>query len=85
MKIVKICSVYYTALIYVSLICFMSDKIQATEWCWTKSMANDPSYIFNPKNGGINWGYCKPKDSKPKTIKYTIELMTSSLPNSGTE
>jgi len=57
----------------------------AQEWCWTKSMTNDPSYNFNPNNGGINWGYCKTGVSSIKQIKYKINLKTSNLPNSGTE
>ena len=85
MKIVNLYSVLYTALFYATIICFLSQTVTARDWCWTKSMANDPSYVFNPANGGINWGYCKPRDAKPKTIKYTVELVTSSLPNSGTE
>jgi len=55
------------------------------EWCWTKSMANEPSYVFNPLLGGINWGYCKQKSNKPLQIRYKIDLLTSSLPGSGTK
>merc|ERR1712037_793137 len=61
-----------------------SEGVNGNEWCWTKSMANDPSYVFNPSTGGINWGFCKPKSNKPKQIKYKIDLHTSSLPESGT-
>lgn len=59
--------------------------VNAQEWCWTKSMANEPSYIFNPSNGGINWGYCKQGSSGPKQTKYQISVTTSGLPNSATE
>jgi len=72
-------------LFYATIICFLTQTVSAKDWCWTKSMANEPSYVFNPANGGINWGFCKPKDGKAKTIKYTVELVTSALPNSGTE
>jgi hypothetical protein len=85
MKIVNLHSVLYTAFLYATIICFLTQTVSSRDWCWTKSMVNEPSYVFNQANGGINWAYCKPKDSKPKSIKYTVELVTSSLPNSGTE
>jgi len=85
MKIIILCSVLYTALFYVTIFTILIPTLSTKDWCWTKSMANDPSYIFNSSNGGINWGYCKPKDLRNKSIKYVVELVTSSLPKSGTE
>ena len=57
-----------------------------SDWCWTKSMANDPTYVFDSKKGGINWGYCeKAKPNKIETVSYDITVDTSKLPKSGTE
>jgi hypothetical protein len=47
-------------------------------------MVNDPSYVFNPQLGGVNWGYCKPRSNKLKEVKYKIDIVTSNLPESGT-
>ena len=80
-----IISVLYTIFTFAILCLMFSEGITANEWCWTKSMANDPSYVFNPTNGGINWGFCKNKSNKPKQVKYNINLHTSSLPESGTK
>lgn len=83
MKIINY--VFYTVLFYAFISLMLSEGVKANEWCWTKSMANDPSYVFNPRIGGINWGFCKPKTNKPKQVKYKIDLHTSSLPESGTK
>jgi outer membrane protein assembly factor BamE (lipoprotein component of BamABCDE complex) len=49
-------------------------------------MANDPTYVFDSKKGGINWGYCeKAKPNKIETVSYDITVDTSKLPKSGTE
>ena len=56
-----------------------------SDWCWTKSMANDPTYIFDTKKGGINWGYCEKPKTKVETVSYDITVDTSKLPKSGTE
>jgi hypothetical protein len=83
MKIIT--CVFYTLLLY-ALICLMlSEGVRSNEWCWTKSMANDPSYVFKASNGGINWGFCKPKSNKPKQITYKVDIHTSSLTESGTK
>jgi hypothetical protein len=57
-----------------------------SDWCWTKSMANDPTYVFDPKKGGINWGYCDEVKSNPiETVNYDVQVNTSKLPKSGSE
>lgn len=56
-----------------------------SEWCWTKSMVNDPTYIFDPKKGGVNWGFCEKPNNKPTTVDYDISIETSKLANSDTE
>lgn len=67
------------------LVLFQPIVVLAKEkWCWTKSMANEPSYVFKPEKGGINWGYCKPNNNGPKKVKYNISVLTSSLPKSET-
>lgn len=83
MKIIT--NVFYTILLYALISLMFSEGVKANEWCWTKSMANDPSYVFDQSLGGINWGFCKPKSNKPKQVKYDIVLHTSSLPESGTK
>ena len=83
MKIIT--NVFYTIFTYAIISLMLSEGVNANEWCWTKSMANDPSYVFNSSNGGINWGFCKQKSNKPKQIKFRIDLHTSSLPESGTK
>ncbi len=52
-------------------------------WCWTKSMANEPSFILNNDQGGINWGYCQ-KDQQPSTLKYIATVNTSQIEKSET-
>lgn len=84
MKIVTYRSVFYFICLLNYLFVIVPFGANAQEWCWTKSQVNEPSYVFNPNNGGINWGYCK-KGAAVKLIKYKINLLTSSLPNSGTE
>ena len=56
-----------------------------SDWCWTKSMANDPAYVFDAKKGGINWGYCEKPKTKVETVGYDITVDTSKLASSGTE
>ena len=56
-----------------------------SDWCWTQSMANDPTYIYDEKKGGINWGYCEAPKTKIETVSYEITVDTSKLPKSGTE
>lgn len=56
-----------------------------SDWCWTKSMANDPSYVFDPQKGGVNWAYCEKPNDKPETVGYEVAVETSKLPKSGTE
>ena len=48
-------------------------------------MANDPTYVFDSKKGGINWGYCEKVTNKVETVSYDITVDTSKLPKSGTE
>ena len=86
MKIINY--VFYTIFTIALISIMFSGGIKAQsprEWCWTKSMANDPSYVFNAKTGGINWGFCKEKSTKPKMIGYKVVLHTSALPESGTK
>jgi hypothetical protein len=83
MKIINL--IFYTIFIYALMSLLLSEGVMANEWCWTKSMANDPSYVFKASNGGINWGFCKPKSNKPKQITYKVEIHTSSLNDSGTK
>jgi hypothetical protein len=56
-----------------------------SDWCWTKSMANDPTYVFDAKKGGINWGYCEKPKTKIETVAYDITVDTSKLAKSGSE
>lgn len=56
-----------------------------SDWCWTKSMANDPTYVFDSKKGGINWGYCEQAKTKIETVSYDISIETSKIKKSGTE
>ena len=86
MKFIRSRNVFYFIFFLNYLLVLTHFGANAQEWCWTKSMANDPSYVFNPNNGGINWGYCKSVAAGSiKQIKYNINLLTSNLPNSGTE
>jgi hypothetical protein len=59
-------------------------KAEYKNWCWTKSMANEPSYVFNPSKGGINWGYCEKSSNKIGTVQYDVEVETNSIAKSGT-
>jgi hypothetical protein len=52
-------------------------------WCWTKSMANEPSFVLNPANGGLNWGFCQ-RDKKPAMVKYVAIVNTSQIEKSET-
>ena len=55
------------------------------QWCWTASMVNEPSYVFNAEFGGINWGFTKSSEQEEKRVKYQIEIDTSNVPKSGTK
>ena len=53
-------------------------------WCLTISMANEPNFQNDSKNGGLNWGYCQvTKSDQP--VKYNAVITTSSLSNSETK
>ena len=54
----------------------------AGQWCWTKSMANDPNWVFNADTGNINWGYCNMQVDEPKMANYSVELRASTIPMS---
>jgi hypothetical protein len=47
-------------------------------------MVNEPTFSLNPKNGGMNWGYCKPIPKTGPTLKYNVVIETSKLENSET-
>ena len=47
-------------------------------------MANEPTFTYDKKNGGLNWGYCKNTQGEENDIKYTAILKTSSKENSET-
>ena len=50
-------------------------------------MANEPTFSLNPKNGGMNWGFCQPKSTKKggDLGKYMAIIETSSVPLSETK
>jgi hypothetical protein len=60
-------------------------KSKGQTWCWTRSMANEPTYVFDLTKGGINWGYCEKVSNSIATTRYEIEVETSSIARSGTE
>jgi len=47
-------------------------------------MVNEPSFILNKNNGGMNWGYCveKPED---QPFKYFAIVETSTIEGSETK
>jgi len=46
-------------------------------------MINEPSFTLDPKNGGMNWGYCvDPK--KEELTKYFAIVDTSNIVHSDT-
>jgi hypothetical protein len=47
-------------------------------------MANEPGFILNEQNGGINWGNCVAKSTTHPQVDYSISIVTSPLPLSGT-
>jgi hypothetical protein len=53
-------------------------------WCWTRSMANEPSFQPDSKNGGLNWGYCQMSNTN-QPVKYNAVITTSGLSNSETK
>lgn len=46
-------------------------------------MVNEPSFVLNAKNGGMNWGYCL-KDKQMPPQKYFAIVTTSTLEHSET-
>jgi len=47
-------------------------------------MVNEPTFSLNPKNGGMNWGYCRPIPKTGAVINYNVLIQTSKLENSET-
>lgn len=54
------------------------------QWCWTKSMVNEPSFVLDAKNGGMNWGYCV-QEKKAPPVKFYAVVETSTLTHSDTK
>jgi hypothetical protein len=73
----------FLATLIIFIILFDS-SLADKNWCWTKSMVNEPSYVFDAANGGVNWGYCKDTSVEDKIIKYEIEVFTSIIDGSET-
>lgn len=47
-------------------------------------MANEPTFQYDKKNGGLNWGFCQKKDPNANDNKYTAVVTTSKKENSET-
>jgi len=47
-------------------------------------MANEPTFSYDKKNGGLNWGYCRNTDREINDTGYTAIVKTSSKENSET-
>jgi len=47
-------------------------------------MVNEPTFVLNTKNGGMNWGYCV-KENESGIVEYDTTVKTSTIPNSGTK
>ncbi len=76
----KISISLYIFLLFVLLNTVTSNK----KWCWTKTMVNEPSFVLNTKNGGMNWAYCMdPKKVPPR--KFFAVVQTSAISHSGTK
>lgn len=76
----------FRVILLIIMLNYLPTHNSQTEWCWTKSMANDPTYVFDSKKGGINWGYCEAASAaQEETINYDISLNTSILAKSGSE
>ena len=72
----------FTKLLVILLLsAFTVCENDAKTWCWTKSMANEPSFVLNPKNGGLNWGFCL-QDQRPALMKYIVIVNTSQIEKS---
>src|SRR5581483_15708 len=67
------------------LICSENYLVTAQKWCWTKSMVNEPSYVFSAEKGGVNWGYCKEVAEEVNKMKYVVTVDTSTVKKSGTK
>ncbi len=76
----------FRVLLLIIMLNYIPTHESQSDWCWTKSMANDPTYVFDHKQGGINWGYCEEtKSNQIETVVYDIQVNTSKLAKSGTE
>ena len=82
MKLYRIKKQFLSTII-IFLILFDS-TLADRSWCWTKSMVNEPSYVFDAAKGGVNWGYCKETSNEEKIIKYEIDVYTSTIDGSET-
>ena len=70
----------------ITIIYSLNEINTAREWCWTKPVLENDSFILNENNGGINWGYCKNEKFKSNQKKeYSIYIDTSQLPDSETK
>jgi hypothetical protein len=47
-------------------------------------MANEPTFQYDKKNGGLNWSFCKKTMANANDNKYTAIVVTSSKENSET-
>jgi len=47
-------------------------------------MINEPSFVYNSQNGGMNWGYCLEEKIAPP-IKYYAIIETSNIIESGSK
>jgi len=47
-------------------------------------MSNEPTFSLNPKNGGMNWGFCVDKKAGGILSKYIAIIQTSKVPLSET-
>jgi len=82
----KFNNVFYSYTIILLIFSFHTQCTEETSkrpWCWTKSMANEPSFVLNKELGGINWGYCK-MDSVASPQVYTAFVSTSQIEKSET-
>ncbi len=60
-----------------------SSNHKTKKWCWTKTMVNEPSFVLDTKNGGMNWAYCmNPK--KAPAQKFFAIVETSNIAHSET-
>lgn len=47
-------------------------------------MVNEPSFVLNKSNGGMNWGFCQDVKEVP-ALNYLAILETSALAGSETK